>query len=83
MVKAREKYYANKEKNKHFSLKMSKALSQQKYDPNDPELLRAKAKIEAVQNLIKNGQLTPVPLSKEERKKQKLHFNKSGFWEWI
>lgn len=73
-VKAREKYYANK---------VSKTFSQLKYDPNDPELLRAKAKIEAVQNLIQNGQLTPVPLSKEERKKQTLQFNKQGFWEWI
>lgn len=71
IVKARDNYIANKAKDKLITNKLCKTLSQVKYNPNDPELLRAKAKIEAVQNLIENGQLTPVPLSKEEQEKTK------------
>lgn len=56
----------------------NKSIDQQ----NNPELATVIAKIDRVKNIIITGKLSPVPLSKKERLRQKLTFNKQGYWEW-
>lgn len=62
----------------HDKYMENKSIAQQ----NNPELATVISKIDRVKNIIATGRLSPVPLSKKERLRQKLILNKQGYWEW-